>query len=1208
MILPIFKPTTLAALVLAVSGTHANAEFTWNTGGGSLFDESNWSPAPPAGSIDPATPVSEPLTVASGSPSFSGDLHLGAHRLLISGGSMVGSSSGISADGNTTDIKAGLIMEGGTLNVDFLEDVVAGLSGDSTLTLQDANPLRDSFIEIASPNCSIRFVGMSIATARSLVNLRCSVYGLQAVENKNYRLVSSGGDTILEPYAYVWTGAGDGFSLYQGANWDTDPDTAGTQPTANWGSDKRLPASLVINSGNLGGGSGFGVNLNLYRYNIYMTGGSMKANQNGGITWGVNARNERNPMHVLGGRVEADWMNGVELHLSGTGRVILRDPDEALDNAVVVLSGTEASIEFTQAEYLQIVDFYLPMIDTDAGPADAGTNVCISPVSSGGWRLARIDDDDGDGMDDAWEVAWTGSTTATGTEDSDNDNLDLLGEFLAGTRPDEPDTDGDGLSDGAENSSDPLQVDSDGDGLEDGDETTTNPSLADTDGDGVKDGGEIRRGTDPLESSDRPEAPNVIVILVDDAGWGELGCYGNAKVKTPELDTMASLGVRFTDAYTNGCVCAPTRYSLMVGRHTGRAELRSWNVRMRAGDTSLATSMRDAGYQTGIFGKWAIGDAGNGGMPGQNGFDHFFGIVDHQEGHRHYNRYLWRNNERAFYNPFTAWEHGGSSLDVSGSGNHGTMSGNLETNRGNAHSHDLISDELFDWITNHKDDAFFACWNPIHPHGPLQESAHPDDLTDSDGLLADTGQRSMIDYHYSGSNLSDNQKIRAAQMSAIDYDVGRLIELLETLGIADNTVVFFTSDNGADQNWAVDADLQMTGGLRGWKFNLYEGGIRVPFLAWGKQVQAGQVSSVPVSLDDLMPTITELGTASPAPLASGRSICSLLDGSASELPTRPLYWEWSGGGKWSRAVRNGDWKLHRFRSTSTPVTVTHELYNLSSDPNETTDRSAEFPEVLAQLERIMDDPFYHDVGFENFRATDEFHSLTGDGSVAKGAIGTILDAGMTAWTPIAVDLETDASFEVRFKLDDGESGAFEVTDESASTFCGFTADRATSQLTFSSGAATVSAALPAAEPDQAWTAKLKWSPEGVCSISIGDVTLDLPAAASLSSVSQVRHRSLSGTAEFSSFRLFLGNLKTTSQITIEQEGVVLQQTRPNLPGTHWGYLRSDNLQPDSWVPAEILRESSLIHYGSTEQTEVVFPIQESGDLAPPLRRFYKAMN
>lgn len=1197
-----------ALFLLAANATQA--EWTWtgaSTNG--FYNEANWTPALPAGSVNPATPMSEDLLVTSGTPDlFNSRLFLGTRQLRVTGGIVDASSTGITSDGNATDTKGGLIIEGGTVEAGFLEDVICGLTGDGELILHYSDSVRDAFIELSSPDCSVRFVGRNQTEANDIIGIHFSIYGIQPIEDANYRLITDGSDTIMEPYAWEWTGDGDGVSIYKGNNWDTDPDTAGTQAGSDFSSNKRLPATLLIPSGNVGGG-GFGTNLNLYRYNIYMTGGVMNGNSSGGIVGGINARNDRNPIHLTGGKIDVEWLSALELHLSGTGRLVLRDADEALNNVVLVLSGTDASIEFEAAEYMQIIDNYLPMIDTDVGPAVAGLNVCISPLSGGGYRLKRILDLDLDGMDDTWETDWTGSTAVTGSEDTDIDNLSLLNEFVSGCRPDLADTDGDNLNDGDETSTDPLSADTDGDGLSDSFETSTNPLLADTDGDGLKDGGELRRGSDPLDGNDRPEAPNVIFVMGDDIGWGELGVYGNTTIQTPALDSMASGGLLFTDAYTNGCVCAPTRYSVMVGRHTGRAELRSWNVRMRSSETSLAVMMRDAGYQTGIFGKWAIGDAGNSGLPTQNGFDHFFGIVDHQEGHRHYNRYLWRNEQRTFYNPFTAHEHGASQLDVAGSGNHGMMSGDLESNRGNAHSHDLITKELFEWITDHKDDSFFACWHPIHPHGPTQESAHPDDLIDGDGVLADTAQRSMVDYHYAGSSMTDNQKIRASQTSAIDYDIGRLQALLTTLGIADNTIIVFTSDNGGDQNWAADSDLQAVGHLRGHKFNLYEGGVRVPFLVWGKDVPVG-VSDEAISLDDVMPTIADIGKAAPNPLTSGRSILSLLNGSSSALPNRPLYWEWSGNGNWSRAVRSGDWKLHRYRSTSTPVTVTYELYDLATDEDESEDVSATNMTIVEQLERIMDDPFYHDVGFENFRATDEFHEIDGDMNVAKGSIGPILDAGMTAWTSVANDLDAAHRFEVDFILDASESGAFELTDGSGTSFIGFTADETSGQVTFTSGMTSVSTSLPAADIDGKRTAVVVWQPSGTCSVTIGNTVLERPAPGSVAAITRVRHRAISGAVEFSNFKLYTVDQAIATSGTFntdeDSDGFTMTQRRPTMPGQAWQYYRTDDLEGNNWQAAEIIHERRQLHYGAVEDVEVTFPMMESSEAIEPSKRFYRS--
>ncbi|WP_168442470.1 sulfatase-like hydrolase/transferase [Pontiella desulfatans] len=1163
------KTKTVSAIIMltvAVGPAHA-AEWRW-TGAddGTQFDNPlNWD-AEPASFPQPAT---NHLWIAGGAPVASADIHLGAQRLRVSSGSLV--AEGISADGDATDRRAGLILEGGSVEADYLEDVICGLEGAAALVLRNTNaPLRDAWLDLGSLDCSVVFRGMEPDAVEALANLRISVFGIQPVRNKNYRLVDTGADTRLEPYYYEWTGAGDGVSLYKGNNWDTDPDTPGTQAAADWSSTKKLPAGLYIPSGNVGGG-GFGVNLNLYQFHIVMTGGKMKGQGGGGIVGGVNARNDRNPIHLSGGTLEVDWLRQMELHLSGSGSAILRSATEALDNAVVTMNGEGVSIEFTQATFNQVREFYLPMISAN-GP------LAVSP--DGGSLVVNVHRDaNTNGMDDVWETNWAGA--------DDGDGLDLLGEYLAGTDPSNPDTDGDTILDGAD--PDPLKADADGDGLSDPDEVAagTDPLNPNSDGDRFLDGGEVLRGTDPLDPASQPVAPNIILVMADDAGWGELGCYGNATVQTPVLDQMAAEGLRFTSFYSSGCVCAPTRYSILMGQHTGRAALRSWNVRLRPGDPTLATMLRDAGYNTGVFGKWGVGDAGNGGMPTQGGFQRFFGIVDHQEGHRHYHRYLWRDLDPVFYNPVTAWRHNDAPLDFPGAGNSGIMNGDLEANRGNIHSHDLITQELFGFIQDHTNEAFFAYWNPIHPHGPIQESAHPDDLVDGDGILADTAYRSMVDAFYAGSGLSDSQLGRISQTTAIDHDMGRLIAKLNELGIADNTIILFTSDNGSDAVYADDPDLMLVGDLNGNKWILHEGGIRVPLIAWSPSlIPANETIDHPAAMDDLYPTLAELCGGINHRGLTGHSFASLLKGgAAASLEPWPLYWEWATGNYWERAVRHGDWKLRRLRS-KTDATDAYELYNLTANRQESVNLVATEPERFALLARLMDDPYYHDVGFENFRATDEVALADGDQSLAKGSVGFILDEGMATWTPLAVAQSNAVGLSLRMKLDAGERGRFGLTDGNAADFLQFEIDEATGtfQLNGESGE------LPAAEADGAWTATLVWEPGGLSSVKVGGTGVQVASPAGLAYLSQARCESPVGTAEFSNFRLHgMAAQVTASQLRLDPSvgGQHLIQARRNGAAQNWSYRQTDCLT-NGWINAPVLRESVLPGYGGWETVETSF--------------------
>ncbi|MDF7824786.1 sulfatase-like hydrolase/transferase [Pontiellaceae bacterium B12227] len=1182
MILDRILSCTIGALLVSGFGASYAGEWLW-TGAddGTAFNNPlNWDAAP-ATFPQPAT---NDLRIAGGSPVAVSTIYLGAQRLRVSSGLLA--AAAISADGDATDRRAGLILEGGSVEAGYLEDVMCGLEGDASLTLSDTNaPLRDAWLDLGSLECTVVFQGLEPDAVEDLAGLRISVFGIQPVRNKNYRLIDLGSDTRLEPYFYEWTGNGDGVSLYKGNNWDTDPDTAGTQSAADWGSTKKVPAGLYIPSGNVGGG-GFGVSLNLYQFHIVMTGGKMKGQGGGGIKGGVNARNDRNPFHLSGGTLEVDWLRQMELHMSGTGRAVLRSASEALDNAVVTMKGAGVSIEFTQATFSQVRDNYLPMIAAD-GP------LAVSPTN-GGFMVNVHRDANTNGMDDVWENNWAGT--------EDGDGLNLLGEYLVGSDPSNPDTDGDTLLDGVD--PDPLKADADGDGLSDPDELAagTDPLNPNSDGDRFLDGGEVLRGTDPLDPASQPTAPNIILVMADDAGWGELGCYGNAVVQTPVLDQMATEGLRFTDFYASGCVCAPTRYSILMGQHTGRAALRSWNVRLRPGDQTLATMLRDAGYNAGVFGKWGVGDAGNGGMPTQNGFHRFFGIVDHQEGHRHYLRYMWRDLDPVFYNPVTAWKHCEAPLDFPGAGNSGIMNGDLEANRGNIHSHELITQELFGFIQEHTNEAFFAYWNPIHPHGPIQASAHPDDLVDADGILADTADRSMVDAYYSGSGLSDNQLGRVSQTTAIDHDMGRLKTMLNELGIADNTIILFTSDNGADAQWADDPSMMLVGDLTGNKWILHEGGIRVPLIAWAPSLfPANETIDHPVAMDDLWPTLAELCGGSNHRGLTGHSFAPLLTGgAAAPLEPWPLYWEWANGSFWERALRYGDWKLRRLRSKS-GATDTYELYNLATNRQETVNLLSSEPEKFAQLASLMDDPYYHDVGFENFRATDETASADGDQTLAKGSIGFILDAGMTAWTPLGVAQSNAMGITVRLKLDAGEQGSFSLTDESATVFLMLEIDEAAGsfQLNGASGA------LPAADADGAWTVTLIWDPAGLCAAEIGGAVVQVAAPSGLSAIQQTRCRSAVGTVEFGNFRLHgVGSHMASARLEVDPGGgsMRLVQVRRSGAEQSWIYEETDHLTND-WINATVLRDSVLPGYGGWEKVEAGL-LQEN---PLPKQHFYRTL-
>jgi arylsulfatase A len=390
--------------------------------------------------------------------------------------------------------------------------------------------------------------------------------------------------------------------------------------------------------------------------------------------------------------------------------------------------------------------------------------------------------------------------------------------------------------------------------------------------------------------------PNVIFILADDLGYGDLGCFGQTKIRTPHIDRLAAEGVRFTQAYAGATVCAPSRCCLMTGRHGGHAAIRGnremkpeGQVPMPADTVTVAHLMKKAGYATGLVGKWGLGHPGSASTPDKMGFDHFFGYNCQRKAHEYYPEYLWRDGEKVV-------------LD------------------GKKYSHDLMADDALDFVRRHKAGPFFLYLAFTIPHSKLQ--------------VPDLGP-------YAGETWPDDLKTLAAMITRMDRDVGRLTALLKELKIDDRTLVVFASDNGAAYR---DAVFDHSGPLRGFKRDLYEGGIRTPAVArWPGRIKPGVVSDQVWAFWDVLPTLAELvGQKGPPGLDGVSVLPALLDGKPVEHP--PLYWEFHE--RWfDQAARIGDWKAVR-NGKDGPI----ELYDLKTDPGETRDVAAGHPGVVKRLE------------------------------------------------------------------------------------------------------------------------------------------------------------------------------------------------------------------------------------------------------------------
>jgi arylsulfatase A-like enzyme len=420
-----------------------------------------------------------------------------------------------------------------------------------------------------------------------------------------------------------------------------------------------------------------------------------------------------------------------------------------------------------------------------------------------------------------------------------------------------------------------------------------------------------------LSSCSSPPAsrpPNIIFVMLDDLGYGDFGCYGQELIRTPHTDAFAQTGVRFTDAYAGSTVCAPARCVLMTGKHTGHSSVRTnaGTMPILPEDQTVATALKQAGYTNGAFGKWGLGDIRTTGVPWQHGFDEFFGYLHQVHAHSYYPDFLWDNDQQM-------------KLE----GNH--------DGKGTQHTAELIAERTFDFIRRNHEQPFFcyACWTL--PHGRYEmPSVAP----------------------YENEDWSELEKIYAAMVTMADDHFGKLLALLDDLGIADNTVVFLTSDNGGvAENSRGFNRFQSNGILRGHKGNLYEGGIRVPMIArWPGHSPAGTASDEAWGFYDFFPTACDLaGIPAPEGL-DGRSVTPLLRGESAD-PERPHYWEFYPFDmqqqdyrldRMQQAVRRGHWKALR-PAPDAPV----ELYRLDDDPAESKNLAAEHPQLVAELEGWM---------------------------------------------------------------------------------------------------------------------------------------------------------------------------------------------------------------------------------------------------------------
>jgi arylsulfatase A-like enzyme len=410
---------------------------------------------------------------------------------------------------------------------------------------------------------------------------------------------------------------------------------------------------------------------------------------------------------------------------------------------------------------------------------------------------------------------------------------------------------------------------------------------------------------EPKEESNIPK-PNIIFIMADDLGYADLGCYGQNFIQTPNIDQLASEGVRFTRVYTGSTVCAPSRSVLMTGQHLGHTTVRGnsspivksesnpqGRVPLLDKDITVAEVLKNAGYVTGMTGKWGLGEPGTSGLPNKQGFDEWFGYLNQRRAHNYYTEYLWKNEEK---------------VELPGNQNGGEAQ----------YSHDLMTEFALDFIQKHRDTTFFLYIPYTIPHDEYE----------------------VPDYsQYKDQPWEEREKIFAAMVSRLDGDIGKIVELLSKLGLDQNTLVFFCSDNGAAQRW--EGVFDSSGHLRGRKRDMYEGGIRTPMIVW----YPGKIKPIVNREDvwyfaDVMPTLASIANIDPPKNIDGINVWPSILGKKSIPDERFLYWEFYEG-RFGQAVRWKNWK-----AVKNDIDLPWELYDLSVDESETKDISSTNQDVL----------------------------------------------------------------------------------------------------------------------------------------------------------------------------------------------------------------------------------------------------------------------
>lgn len=441
------------------------------------------------------------------------------------------------------------------------------------------------------------------------------------------------------------------------------------------------------------------------------------------------------------------------------------------------------------------------------------------------------------------------------------------------------------------------------------------------------------------------DAPNVIFILVDDMGYGQLGVTGHPIIKTPNIDKLANDGILFTQAYSGSTVCSPSRISLMTGKDTGELHSNANTIKLRPGDRTLAHMMSGVGYKTALFGKYGIGTTFGKTDPMTMGFQTWYGLIHNITAHRQYPIMMFRDNNMEFVSPNVGGAEG-------------------------AYAQELFTDAAVDYIKEQdEDNPFFMFLSYTSPHAEL--AAPEEFVAPYSGKFEEKNYTGMSDpdnkpmfADYYPKPVAEPNATQAGMVSALDAYIGEVMDTLEAKGLAENTLVFFTSDNGPHEEGGADPiAIRASAPYRGGKRDLYDGGIHVPMIAhWPAKITEGRVNDTPMAFADILPTLADLAEAPKSAMKglnpNGTSVLPIIVNPDAELAERVLYWEFAQQlgdpnsgvvGTVKQAARRGDWKIVRLREDAEM-----ELYNIMIDKSENKNIAAEYPGIAKEFETMFD--------------------------------------------------------------------------------------------------------------------------------------------------------------------------------------------------------------------------------------------------------------